>query len=105
MTTPVVIAHPSVDRKETTRLRRAILIGQMAYDGEADRVDEFVQGPKIGTSVPRLTAKVGRIVGLFKKDAARVEDPISAARYSLSILHRRAPARTEKKLELATAKA
>ncbi len=51
-------------------LRQAILIGTNAYDGEAEIVDEFLKGGKIGTSVPKLLGKVRHTLGLLKKDAS-----------------------------------
>ncbi|MBI2900188.1 MAG: hypothetical protein HYY17_08380 [Planctomycetes bacterium] len=144
-------------------LRRAILIGQMAFDDDPKKVEAFVKGPKIGLSVSKLAGKMKAVLALLKPGAAKVskfggdaafvkqgkellaaleeadaaqetgrtklpkatedfyvakaelyfvlkqinragyavyvDDRVSAGRYNLAILHRRAPARAEARPE------
>ena len=49
-------------------LRQALLIGDNAFDGEAEIVDEFHKGGKVGASVPKLVGKVRQVLGLLRKD-------------------------------------
>ncbi|MBI2900336.1 MAG: hypothetical protein HYY17_09130 [Planctomycetes bacterium] len=55
-------------------LRRASLIGQMAFEGNPRRAADFVGGPQIGLSVPRVAGRMSRLLGLLRhgaKQAAR----------------------------------
>ncbi|MCI0343752.1 MAG: hypothetical protein L0216_21820 [Planctomycetales bacterium] len=66
---PAIVQGRAVAEAKTW-LRQAILVGEMAHDGEPERAADYRAGPKIGTSVHWLTEKVSRVVDLLRGDPA-----------------------------------
>lgn len=56
--------------KAKSWLRKAILIGQNAYDDDRGQSEEFTKGGNTGSSVPKLSEKMKKVIGLLKRDTA-----------------------------------
>ncbi|MCE9582458.1 MAG: hypothetical protein K8T20_08200 [Planctomycetes bacterium] len=57
--------------KAKTWLRRAVLLGKAAYDGDHHIVDEFTKGGDPGSSVKKLTGRLKDVLGALKTDKKR----------------------------------
>ncbi len=66
---PAVVQGQAVAQAKAW-LRQALLVGEMAHDGEPERAADYRAGPKIGTSVHWLTEKIARVVDLLRGDPA-----------------------------------